>query len=159
MKTLKLAFRFASLFKMGMPSLKNKINPYTISVGGLTTTYALWFGSKKIFTEEVQTYEIDDNLQDGEFKEIQVGPKPEDTVLVMKYQGQYYCTQSKCSHFGFSLAKGLLVGDKILCPLHNAGFDIKTGHPEQGPIIDGLKTFPVERKNGKVIVSVPKVGW
>jgi naphthalene 1,2-dioxygenase system ferredoxin subunit len=52
-----------------------------------------------------------------------------------------------------------LVGDKVLCPLHNAGFDIKTGQPEQGPIIDGLKTFPVKKNNGKVVVSVPKIGW
>lgn len=57
------------------------------------------------------------------------------------------------------MAKGLLVGDKVLCPLHNAGFSIKTGHPEQGPIIDGLKTFPVKVNNGKVLVSVPKTGW
>lgn len=77
----------------------------------------------------------------------------------MKYQGEYYCTQGKCSHFGFSLAKGILVGDKVLCPLHNAGFDIKTGHPEQGPIIDGLKTFPVKKNGGKVVISVPKSGW
>ena len=80
-------------------------------------------------------------------------------MLITKYQGEYYCTQSKCSHFGFSLAKGMLVCDKLLCPLHNAGFDVKTGLAEQGPVIDGLKTFPVKRSNGKVIISVPKNGW
>lgn len=92
-------------------------------------------------------------------KEIQVGAKPEDTVLLVKYNGEYYCVQSKCAHFGFPLAKGLLVGDKVICPLHNAGFDVRTGQPEQGPILDGLKTFPVVVKDGKVIVTVPKVGW
>jgi nitrite reductase/ring-hydroxylating ferredoxin subunit len=52
-----------------------------------------------------------------------------------------------------------LIGDKIICPLHNAGFKITTGHEEQGPVFGGLKTFPVERKDGKIFVSVPKEGW
>ena len=67
--------------------------------------------------------------------------------------------QSKCAHFGFPLAKGVLIGDKILCPLHNAGFSIKTGEAEQGPVFGGLKTFPVEVKDGKIKVTIPKVGW
>ena len=52
-----------------------------------------------------------------------------------------------------------MFGDKIICPLHNAGYSIKTGQADQGPVFNGLKTFPVERKNGKIIVSVPKMGW
>jgi len=41
------------------------------------------------------------------------------------------------------LAKGLLIGDKIICPLHNAAYKINTGQEEQGPVYGGLKTFPV----------------
>lgn len=52
-----------------------------------------------------------------------------------------------------------MIGDKIICPLHNAGFKITTGHEEQGPVFGGLKTFKVERKNGKITVRVPKEGW
>lgn len=51
MKTLKLALRFASVFKMRVPPIKNKMNAYTLTAGGLTTSYALWFGSNKIFAE------------------------------------------------------------------------------------------------------------
>lgn len=79
--------------------------------------------------------------------------------MVICYKGEIYSTQSKCSHFGFNLAKGLLIGDKIICPLHNAGFKITTGQEEQGPVFGGLKTFKVERKDGKIIVKVPQEGW
>ena len=89
-------------------------------------------------------------------REIQVGPKEEDTILVYKYHGKVYATQSKCAHFGFSLAKGFLSGDKIMCPLHNAGFSIKSGKPDQGPVFNGLKTFDTEVKDGKIIIRVPK---
>lgn len=75
---------------------------------------------------------------------------------MISYQGQIYCTQSKCAHFGFNLAKGLLIGDKLVCPLHNAAYNIKSGHEEQGPVYGGLKNFPVERKDGKIIVTIPK---
>ena len=92
-------------------------------------------------------------------RELQVGPQLEDTVLLIKYHGKVYCTQSKCAHFGFSLAKGFLSGDKVICPLHNAGFSIKTGKPDQGPVFNGLKTFPVEVSDGKIKVQVPKNGW
>ncbi len=92
-------------------------------------------------------------------RQLLVGPKPEDTILVINYRGEIYSIQSKCSHFGFDLAKGLLVGDKIICPLHNASFSIKTGGDEYGPVFNGLKTFQVERVDGKIKVSIPKNGW
>jgi nitrite reductase/ring-hydroxylating ferredoxin subunit len=68
--------------------------------------------------------ETDDDLREGEVRELLVGPKPDDTILVINYQGSIYSVQSKCSHFGFSLSKGTLFGNQILCPLHNAGFSI-----------------------------------
>jgi hypothetical protein len=46
-----------------------------------------------------------------------------------------------------------------MCPLHNAGFSIKTGKPDQGPVFNGLKTFDTEVKDGKIIVKVPKDTW
>lgn len=159
MKILRSALRMAPLLTPAFKVLKSKTTASTLTAVSLATGYAYMFGTQKVFAEEVSTFEVEDNLQEGEMKEIQVGPKPEDTVLLVKHQDQYYCVQSKCSHFGFPLAKGLLVGDKVICPLHNAGFDVKTGLAEQGPILDGLKTFPVERRDGKVIVSVPKNGW
>lgn len=62
---------------------------------------------------------------------------------MINYQGDIYSIQSKCAHFGFNLSKGSLIGDKIVCPLHNAGFSIKTGQEEAGPVYNGLKTFKV----------------
>ena len=35
-----------------------------------------------------------------EMKEVQVGPKKDDAVLVAKVDGKYYCISNKCSHYG-----------------------------------------------------------
>lgn len=90
------------------------------------------------------------DLKNGEKRAFQVGPKEEDAVLIIKQSkmwsyadDKYYCVQDKCPHFGFSLAKGSLFGEKIVCPLHHATFDIKTGLNETGPIFDGLQTYKI----------------
>jgi nitrite reductase/ring-hydroxylating ferredoxin subunit len=37
-----------------------------------------------------------------------------------------------------SLAFGVLFGNKIKCPAHNATFNITDGAPDEGPMLDGL---------------------
>ena len=133
--------------------------PLKVGLATFGLTLSAWFSTSKVFPEEMQVLETDDDLLEGEVRELLVGPKPEDTILVINYRGDIYSIQSKCSHFGFNLAKGLLVGDKIICPLHNASFSIKTGGDEYGPVFNGLKTFQVQRVDGKIKVSIPKSGW
>jgi nitrite reductase/ring-hydroxylating ferredoxin subunit len=162
MKFIRSALRLSSSlpklpFSFSIP--KPHLTPVTAFTSSLGFAYGIWYSSQKIVSEEIGQFETTDDLNEGEMREIQVGPKPEDTVLLVKYMGEYYCIQSKCPHFGYPMVKGVLSGDKVICPLHNAGFSIKSGYPEQGPTLDGLKTFPVEVENGKVRVSVPKVGW
>jgi nitrite reductase/ring-hydroxylating ferredoxin subunit len=153
-------FRSASLTFFNQLKLKSSnLNGQKVLLASTLAAYGLWFATTKVYNTEFMTVETQDNLQEGEVRELKVGPKDEDTILVISYQGNVYATQSKCSHFGFNLAKGLLIGDKIICPLHNAGFKITTGHEEQGPVFGGLKTFKVERSNGKITVKVPKDGW
>jgi len=155
---MKFAHRFfRTLTRINAPSLFIK-KQVTAKVA-LTTVglgLATWLSTTKYFSEELTVLETEDNLKDGEIRELLVGPKPEDTILVINQQGKIYSIQSKCSHFGFNLAKGLLVGDEIICPLHNAGFSIATGEPNQGPVFNGLRTFGVERVDGVIKVSVPK---
>jgi nitrite reductase/ring-hydroxylating ferredoxin subunit len=158
MKLFQTALKFAPLMARKAPIFSPMKAKLLLPALGIAA-YGLWTGMSKVLSDEMITVETEDSMKEGEIRELQVGPKLEDTVMLIMYEGEVYCTQSKCSHFGFSLAKGLLFGDKVICPLHNAGFSIKTGQPEQGPVFDGLQTFPVERKNGKIVVSVPKVGW
>jgi len=54
---------------------------------------------------------------------------------------------------------GLLIGNELICPLHNAGFSIETGESNQGPVFDGLRTFAVERVDGFIKVKVPSQSW
>lgn len=95
-------------------------------------------------------------LENGQKIEVQLGPKEEDAVLIVKVEGQYYCVSNKCPHFGFNLSKGVLFHDKIVCPLHNASFSVKDGNAEGGPIVNGLERFEVVEKDGNLHIKVPK---
>lgn len=87
------------------------------------------------YTAELKSEEI----KDGEMIEVKVGEKDGDKVLVARVDGKLYCVSNKCTHFGAPLAKGLLVEDRVLCPFHAAGFSVKTGAHEYGPVFDGLE--------------------
>lgn len=90
-------------------------------------------------------------------KRFQVGPdEKNDLILLAKVDGNFYAVGLKCSHFGFPLDKGELFGDRVICPLHLASFNVKTGTHELGPVFKGLPSYPVRVENGKVFARVPE---
>jgi nitrite reductase/ring-hydroxylating ferredoxin subunit len=116
------------------------------------------FSSNLAYADEnLSEIEIDfaDQLNDGEMKELKVGPKDEDKVLISKYQGKLYASGNYCTHFGAPLNTGLLFDDKVVCPWHVAAFNVTTGALEGAPGLDGLPTFKIVEKDGKQFVEVP----
>ncbi len=48
-------------------------------------------------------------------------------ILLARVEGAVYAVENKCSHLGFSMAKGQLDGNELVCPFHRSRFDICTG--------------------------------
>jgi NADPH-dependent 2,4-dienoyl-CoA reductase/sulfur reductase-like enzyme/nitrite reductase/ring-hydroxylating ferredoxin subunit len=104
-------------------------------------------------TREIQIG-TDHEFLDGELYEVPVGDDKH--VLVSRHEGKLYAVGSKCSHYGYPLAKGVKCENEIVCPLHEATFDIKTGKPIRGPGLDAIPTYPVRvSRSGEVFVTVP----
>jgi nitrite reductase/ring-hydroxylating ferredoxin subunit len=125
---------------------------FTFATGG-------YLMSEYLKTEDpLQDFVVCDvsDLPVGHMKEVKVGPEDGDTVLVANVEGNFYCVSSKCTHFGFGLSKGVLIDDKVICPLHSASFSVITGYPESGPVLEGLNTYETRVENNKIIVRVPK---
>ncbi|WP_052223609.1 Rieske (2Fe-2S) protein [Novosphingobium malaysiense] len=84
-------------------------------------------------------------------------------LLVTKVGGTYYATQRKCPHLGFNLCRGKIEGESVVCALHKAKFDLKTGQIERDPrlLFIGMKaktdltTYPVKETDGDIYVAVP----
>lgn len=73
-------------------------------------------------------------------------------------QGRRYATDGFCTHGNTHLSDGLIVGNTIECPKHNGRFNLVDGSPARAPICRGLATYPVETRDGKVVVNILRPG-
>ncbi|MET8427907.1 non-heme iron oxygenase ferredoxin subunit [Nocardia sp. NPDC004860] len=68
-------------------------------------------------------------------------------------EGDFYATADICTHEEWSLGQDSdLEGNEVICPLHMARFDIRTGRPLCFPATVALATFGVEIIDGNVYV-------
>ena len=71
--------------------------------------------------------------------------KAEETfVLLSSVNGEIYATSWSCPHAGAALNYGFLMGSEVMCPLHEAMFDVITGDIVMGPASHGLRCFTVK---------------
>jgi len=74
-------------------------------------------------------------------------------ALYRNGDGEFYATADRCTHEEWSLGDdGDLEGDEIVCPLHMARFDIKSGKALCFPATVDLRTFDVVVRDGDVFV-------
>ncbi|MBZ0298671.1 MAG: fatty acid desaturase [Anaerolineae bacterium] len=66
----------------------------------------------------------------------------------------YYATDGLCTHEGAALAGGLVVDGCIECPMHNGRFDIPTGQAVRRPVRKNLRVYPVEQRDGQIMMRV-----
>ena len=58
------------------------------------------------------------------------------TYLVARVGEEYYAIENRCSHLGWSMARGTIDDGTITCPWHGSRFDIRTGEN-----LDWVKSF------------------
>jgi len=67
--------------------------------------------------------------------------------------GEVFATADTCTHEKWSLGEdGDLEGDEIVCPLHMARFDLRTGRALCLPAMVALQTYQVEVVEGRIYV-------
>jgi NADPH-dependent 2,4-dienoyl-CoA reductase/sulfur reductase-like enzyme/nitrite reductase/ring-hydroxylating ferredoxin subunit len=73
-------------------------------------------------------------------------------VLLARHDTELFAIAAACSHYGASLAKGLLVGDTVRCPMHHACFSLRNGKALTPPALEAVATFLVEEQSGRILV-------
>lgn len=92
-------------------------------------------------------------LADNEMKEITI--EGDKKILLSKYNGQYFATGAKCTHYGAPLATGICKNGHIICPWHHGVFNLMSGDTEEPPALDALTHFDVSIEENNVVVTVP----
>jgi nitrite reductase/ring-hydroxylating ferredoxin subunit len=64
----------------------------------------------------------------------------------------YVAFDDRCPHRGGPLSDGALAGDLVQCPWHGSQFDVHTGAVCDGPAEQGVRTWRVRVRNGRLIV-------
>ena len=73
-------------------------------------------------------------------------------VLLARRGRQLFAVGATCTHFGASLADGVLVGDEVRCPMHHACFDLRSGRAS-APAFNPVACWKVDERGGKVFVA------
>ena len=92
------------------------------------------------------------DLRAGQGRTFWVGGR---AIALFNVGGKFYATENECTHEGGSLGGGILRGDRVLCPLHGAEFDVTTGAALSPPADFAVETFRVVVEGGEVKVELP----
>jgi p-cumate 2,3-dioxygenase ferredoxin subunit len=75
-------------------------------------------------------------------------------VAVYLVAGNVYATDDRCTHGNSSLTEdGCLEGHIVECGMHLGTFDVRTGEAVGPPCTQALRTYPVEIRDGQVMLS------
>jgi len=80
----------------------------------------------------------------------------ETDLILVRVEGEVLAFAGHCPHHEAPLKDGLLHGHRLVCPWHQAVFDITTGGLAEPPALDGLSRFAVEVRDDEVWVDLPK---
>jgi len=73
-------------------------------------------------------------------------------IVLARTEESFFAFDDRCTHRGASLADGTLACGIVQCPWHGSQFSVSTGELKFGPAKEGIKTYDVKEKNGKVVL-------
>lgn len=79
-------------------------------------------------------------------------------IALCTVDGTVYALNNICTHEYACMSDGLIEGDVIECPLHQAQFHIPTGKVLSPPAVADLQTYPVKVEGDEIYVQVTEQG-
>jgi 3-phenylpropionate/trans-cinnamate dioxygenase ferredoxin component len=91
-----------------------------------------------------------EDLEPGTPRRVEVGGAP---VCLVRSEEGVFAVHDVCTHALESLSAGWVEGDGIQCPRHGALFSLRTGEVLTPPASRPVPTFPVQIRDGRVLVD------
>jgi glycine betaine catabolism B len=90
------------------------------------------------------------DLKPGEMRLVRLA---NGRALLCNFEGTYYAVDSVCTHENGRLHRGLFYQCEVVCPLHGASFDVRTGEVINPPAMKGLTVYPVKVEGDDILVG------
>jgi 3-phenylpropionate/trans-cinnamate dioxygenase ferredoxin subunit len=91
------------------------------------------------------------DVPEGQARAVMIGGH--DVVVCHTREG-WHALDNVCTHAYARLSEGRLRGVRLICPLHGASFDCRSGAVLGAPAIQPLKTYPVRCVEDQIEVAV-----
>ncbi|HEY5540678.1 MAG TPA: Rieske (2Fe-2S) protein [Coriobacteriia bacterium] len=65
-----------------------------------------------------------EGFEDGTMRQVDLEGHE---FLVARVSNDFYVTDARCAHLGGHLARGVLEGSVVTCPLHHSQYDVRDG--------------------------------
>jgi 3-phenylpropionate/trans-cinnamate dioxygenase ferredoxin subunit len=91
------------------------------------------------------------DLPDGNMRSVEMDGK---SILICHVQGAWYALDNVCTHAMAKMNEGRLRGIRLICPLHGASFDCRTGAVLGAPAIRPLKTYEIRMIGDDIEVAI-----
>lgn len=88
----------------------------------------------------------------GEMRSVVLGDALR--IAIYRVEDSFYATADRCSHARALLTRGWLEGHEIVCPVHEARFDVRSGRPLCFPATEPIVVYPVKLEEGFVWVDI-----
>ncbi|MFH0880177.1 MAG: non-heme iron oxygenase ferredoxin subunit [Lentisphaerota bacterium] len=93
-----------------------------------------------------------DEFEGTDRKAVDLGDEKQ--LGLFKTRDGLFAISAWCSHEKASLLLGEITGGEIMCPLHGARFDLKTGRNLSLPAVRPIKVYEVKLEGGRVLVWI-----
>jgi len=87
-----------------------------------------------------------------QMKLLRVGDR---RIALGRTERGYVAFDDRCTHKGGPLSDGVLACDTVQCPWHGSQFDVHTGAARRGPATEGIETYEVTERDGRLWLRLP----
>jgi nitrite reductase/ring-hydroxylating ferredoxin subunit len=105
-----------------------------------------------VSADQYQRVCTESELGQGQMRCVTIGSAQ---VLVCHTRDGIHAVDNICTHAYARLDEGRLRGHRLICPLHGASFDARTGAVLGAPATQPLRTYPVRIQDGQIEVLAP----
>lgn len=91
------------------------------------------------------------NLRPGSVKAFTIDTR---RIAIFNVGGHVYALDDRCTHDGAPLSEGVLDGSTVICPWHNAEFDVTCGKVKCPPAAEDVKIYPVFVEGDQIEVEL-----